>query len=202
MHARVTELQMRPDRVEHAHAFIRTEISPTYRRMRGFRGAVWLADASRQFVLAVTLWATWEALERSPPVRSGRVERTMRYLSEPPRIEPYQVRAEDRVVGAWDAGMHHARVHLARFQPGQLEEGLRLMRDRLIIPARIQQHYLGRLLLANAGLDKAIAISFWETAEAAGGTGDPDETSPGALRLTELLVAPIHVARYEITAQG
>jgi hypothetical protein len=201
MHARVTELHLQPDRRAQALAFIDSEIVPTYRRLRGFRGALWLRDDVRQLILAVNLWATWDDMDRSHPARFGWVERMQRYLTTPPQIDPFQIRTEDRLVGSLDDGALHARAHLARFQPGCLEEGVRLMRDRLIIPARIQQDYLGRLLLASPELQRAIAITFWSSTAAAGGSGDPDETSPDARRLGELLAVPLDVARYGVTVQ-
>jgi hypothetical protein len=201
MHARVTELHLQPERREQALAFIDSEIVPTYHQLRGFRGALWLRDDARHIILAVNLWVTWDDMDRSHPARFGWVERMTRYLREPPQIDSFQIRTEDRLVGTFDAGALHARVHQARFQPGCLEEGVRLMRDRLIIPARIQQDYLGRLLLASPELQRAIAITFWSSPDAAGGSGDPDASSPDARRLAEMLAEPLDVARYAVTVQ-
>ena len=202
MHARVTPLHIRPDRIDESVAFIYGEVVPTFQRLRGFRGALWLHDPRRNLVQAINLWSTMADLERGDPVRFGWVPRTRRFLTQPPVPQIFDVRQEDRLVGIWDESGRSARVHVVRFQPGQLANGLVVVSNRLIAPTRLQSGYLGNLLLTSTEQEMALTISFWETADQARNVEAMVPDDGDATRLADLLAAPLELAIYEVTANG
>lgn len=202
MQARVTPLRMRPDRIEQSIAFIHGEVVPTFRQLRGFRGALWLHDPARNVMLAINLWATPADLERGDPARFGWVERTSRLVTAPPEPRIYEVRREDRLLGIWDEPGRHARVHQAEIIPERHSEALDLARERLVVPGPLEPEYLGHLLLTSVERDRLLSVSFWASAEAA---GDVEGIQPGidtTRRLTDILTAPLDAGIYAVTANG
>ena len=57
----------------------------------------------------------------------------------------------------------HARVVTAQFQPGKMEEMLRIYRDSIVPAAKAQKGFEGIMCLTNPNTNKAISIALWET---------------------------------------
>jgi heme-degrading monooxygenase HmoA len=56
----------------------------------------------------------------------------------------------------------YARVVYTQVQPGQTDEAIRIYRESVTPVARLQQGYIGGILLTDRGTGKGISISFWD----------------------------------------
>lgn len=57
----------------------------------------------------------------------------------------------------------NARVVTAQFQPGKIDEAVRIFRDSAMPAAKQQQGFKGALLLTDPNTGKGISITLWET---------------------------------------
>ena len=65
MFARVTSLQLSPDRLDQAAQAVRDQGLPALKEIPGFRGIIQLADRSSGDVMVVGLWEDEQALKGS-----------------------------------------------------------------------------------------------------------------------------------------
>jgi heme-degrading monooxygenase HmoA len=71
MHARVTTLEVPPDRMDDATRHVQEQTLPQLRQMDGFKGFVTLADRQSGKVLGVAFWESEEALRATEVEVSG-----------------------------------------------------------------------------------------------------------------------------------
>jgi heme-degrading monooxygenase HmoA len=57
----------------------------------------------------------------------------------------------------------HARVGIIQVQPGKVDEFVRIFRDAMVPPARVQKGFKGVIVLTDRDADKVIGFSLWET---------------------------------------
>jgi heme-degrading monooxygenase HmoA len=80
MHARVTTLQVPPDRIDDATRHVREQVLPRLSQMEGFEGMVALASSQSGKVQGVAFWESEEALNATDqtvvPIREGVAEAT------------------------------------------------------------------------------------------------------------------------------
>ena len=78
MHARVTTLEVPPDRMDDATRHVREQVLPRLSQMEGFNGFVALASSQSGRVQGVAFWESEEALNATDqavvPVREGAAE--------------------------------------------------------------------------------------------------------------------------------
>ena len=65
MYARVISVQGRPERLDDAISFLRDEVIPQARSMRGFRSGHWLVDRSSARIVGIAFWETMDDVEAS-----------------------------------------------------------------------------------------------------------------------------------------
>ena len=65
MHARVTTLELDPDRLDEAVAQIEEEHMPAFKSIDGFRGFTLMLDRKSGRVVATSYWATQDHLQAS-----------------------------------------------------------------------------------------------------------------------------------------
>ena len=94
MFARVTGLQISPDRLDQAAQAVRDEGLPALREIQGFRGIIQLADRSSGDVLVVGLWENEQALKGSEDaVDRIRSQVAERIGSQVQSVKEYEVTA-------------------------------------------------------------------------------------------------------------
>ena len=80
MHARVTTLEVPPDRMDDATRHVREQVLPRLSQMEGFKGFVALASSQSGRVQGVAFWESEEALNATDqavvPIREGVAEAT------------------------------------------------------------------------------------------------------------------------------
>ena len=80
MHARVTTLQVPPDRIDDATRHVREQVLPRLSQMEGFEGMVALASSQSGKLQGVAFWESEEALNATDqgvvPIREGVAEAT------------------------------------------------------------------------------------------------------------------------------
>src|SRR5215217_5672927 len=80
MHARVTTVQVPPDRIDDATRHVREQVLPRLSQMEGFEGMVALASSQSGKVQGVAFWESEEALNATEqavvPIREGEAERS------------------------------------------------------------------------------------------------------------------------------
>jgi heme-degrading monooxygenase HmoA len=90
--ARVTTVQVPPDKLDDSLRYVREQVLPTVQGLDGFKGMYQLVDRTAGRVLGITLWETQEALQNSAPVaqrlRSGAQDRG---ASGMPTADEYEV---------------------------------------------------------------------------------------------------------------
>ena len=78
MHARVTTLEVPPDRIDDAMRNVREQVLPQLSQMEGFKGFVALASSQSGRVQGVAFWESEEALNATDqpvvPIREGAAE--------------------------------------------------------------------------------------------------------------------------------
>jgi hypothetical protein len=78
MHARVTTLEVPPDRVDDAVSHIREQVFPQLRQMEGFKGFIAFGSKQSGKLQGVAFWESEEALNATDqavvPVREGAAE--------------------------------------------------------------------------------------------------------------------------------
>ena len=78
MHARVTTLEVPPDRIDDATRNVREQVLPRVSQMEGFKGFVALASSERGKLQGVAFWESEEALNATDqavvPIREGAAE--------------------------------------------------------------------------------------------------------------------------------
>ena len=93
MHARVTTLQLQPDRLDQAISRLEEEDLPSWRELDGFRGFTLVADRSSGKVIGTSYWDSEEEMRASEEaIRPGR-ERTAETggASSAPQVETFEV---------------------------------------------------------------------------------------------------------------
>ena len=75
MHARVTTLELDPDRLDEAVAQLEEEHMPTFRSIDGFRGYTLMLDRKSGRVVATSYWATQDHLQASEGAMQPHSER-------------------------------------------------------------------------------------------------------------------------------
>jgi heme-degrading monooxygenase HmoA len=93
MHARVTTLQLQPDRLDQAVSQLEEEDLPRWREIDGFRGFTLLADRSSGKVIGTSYWDSEEQMRASEeairPSRARAAETGG--ASAEPQVEPFEV---------------------------------------------------------------------------------------------------------------
>jgi heme-degrading monooxygenase HmoA len=78
MHARVTTLEVPPDRTDDATSYVQEQVLPRLSQMEGFKGFVALASSERGKLQGVAFWESEEALNATDqavvPIREGVAE--------------------------------------------------------------------------------------------------------------------------------
>ena len=78
MHARVTTLEVPPDRMDDATRHVREQVLPSLSRMEGFEGFVVLGSSQSGKLQGVAFWESEEALRATDqavaPIREGAAE--------------------------------------------------------------------------------------------------------------------------------
>ena len=78
MHARVTTLEVPPDRTDDATSYVQEQVLPRLSQMEGFKGFVALASSESGKLQGVAFWESEEALNATDqavvPIREGVAE--------------------------------------------------------------------------------------------------------------------------------
>jgi heme-degrading monooxygenase HmoA len=90
MHARVTTVQVPPDRIDDATRHVREQVLPRLSQMEGFEGMVALASSQSGKLQGVAFWESEEALNATDqavvPIREGVAEATGGTVAGRPRV--------------------------------------------------------------------------------------------------------------------
>ena len=57
----------------------------------------------------------------------------------------------------------HARVVTGQFQPGKLDEAIKIYRDSVMPISKEQKGFNGAFFLTNSNTNKTVSITLWET---------------------------------------
>jgi heme-degrading monooxygenase HmoA len=93
MHARVTTLELDPDRLDEAVAQLEEEDLPQFKSIDGFRGFTLLLDRKSGKVVATSYWATLEHMQASEEAMAATRERAAETgnAKGDPEIERFEV---------------------------------------------------------------------------------------------------------------
>jgi heme-degrading monooxygenase HmoA len=96
----------------------------------------------------------------------------------------------------------YARVTIATFQPGKVDEGIKILRDSAIPAAKKQKGFKKYLALGDTATGKGMTIVLWNT-EADMKAGESSDYYKGQLaRVGSLMTGPPTTERYEVMVQG
>ncbi|MDQ3931390.1 MAG: antibiotic biosynthesis monooxygenase [Actinomycetota bacterium] len=93
MHARVTRFQVSPDRLDEVNDYFQETVLPRARPLRGFKGAVALADRESGNVFSFTLWESEDVMQASENAAEGIRGQASTDLGFTPTVERYEVAA-------------------------------------------------------------------------------------------------------------
>lgn len=164
MHTRVTTLVFQRDKVDEAIQLIRSRIGEL-QQIAGYRDFLFLADRASGKTMILTLWESegdLRATEASGYPQARMVELAPFSIGQPTR-EVCEVVVDD-VAGIGDAGgAHAARVTTLLFQPGKIDESVRILRESILPVSRQQKGFRGLLTALDRGVGKGSTYSFWES---------------------------------------
>jgi len=93
MHARVTTVEMQPDKIEESVRMYRDSVIPAAKQQQGFKGAFLLTDPNTGKGVSITLWET-EADMRAGETSGYYQEQIAKFaqiFAGPPTREGYEV---------------------------------------------------------------------------------------------------------------
>lgn len=91
MHARVTRLEVNPDRVDEINDYYRDTVVSQARHLRGFKGAVALVDRGSGNIFSFTLWESEETMRASEQAADEIRGTASTDLGFTPTVERYEV---------------------------------------------------------------------------------------------------------------
>jgi heme-degrading monooxygenase HmoA len=96
----------------------------------------------------------------------------------------------------------YARVTIATFKPGKVDEGIKILRDSVIPAAKKQKGFKKYFALGDTATGKGMSIVMWNT-EADMMAGESNEYYKGQLdKLGPFMAGPPTTERYEVMVQG
>jgi heme-degrading monooxygenase HmoA len=99
MHARMTQTQGKPDKVEEASRLFRESIIPAAKQQKGFAGAMAFANRTTGQGVTITLWESEADLSASEKngYYQAQLAKAGQLLTAPPKTERFEVTAFDTV---------------------------------------------------------------------------------------------------------
>lgn len=93
MHARVTALQMDPERIDQAVADLEEQDIPEFEKADGFKGFTVLVDRSAGKVVGTSYWSSKETMDASEELGQGARERAAQTggASGEPQVDRFEV---------------------------------------------------------------------------------------------------------------
>ena len=92
MHARVTTLQMEPERIDEVAERLRTDDIPGFQQLDGFKGMTVLADRGSGKTIAISFWESEDAMRASEDaVKQSRERAAETGRSSAPQVERFEV---------------------------------------------------------------------------------------------------------------
>lgn len=95
-----------------------------------------------------------------------------------------------------------ARVVDVQFQPGTVEEAVKIVRDDILPVIRKQKGFRGQLLLTRADSGKALSLNLWETEADLSAFEISDLYRELMGRLADVLEGPSAGERYEVSVKA
>ena len=92
MHARVTTVQIRPEKIEEANSIFRDSVIPAAQAQKGFRAAYLLVDSAPGKGMSITAWDSLEDLEanESSGFYQEQLAKFAPLFTAPPARETYE----------------------------------------------------------------------------------------------------------------
>jgi len=93
MHARMTTIQMEPDRIDGVTRQLEEQDLPTWKELEGFRGFTLFADRSNGKVFGISYWDSKENMDAAEEVVRDARQRAADTggASAPPQVELFEV---------------------------------------------------------------------------------------------------------------
>ncbi len=93
MHARMTTIQMDPDRIDQAVSQLEEQDLPTWKELDGFRGFTLFADRSSGKVFGISYWDSKEHMDSAEEVVKDARQRAADAggASDEPQVERFEV---------------------------------------------------------------------------------------------------------------
>ena len=163
MYAAVNYTQIQPGKMNAAIAIFRDSVVPAASQQPGNKGAILLTDPNSDKAIAIALWETEAAA--AAVVTDGWYQEQLAKLADviagPPVREVYEVSVEQSMSEAGDA--KYARTGTGQVQQGKMDEVISLLRESNYPAYANHQGFKGAMLLTQAGTNKSISITLWET---------------------------------------
>ena len=163
MHAAVNYIQIQPGKMNQAIGIYRDSVVPAAGGQQGNKGAILLTDSNTDKAIALALWDT-EA-DAAAVVTDGWYQDQLAKLADviagPPVREVYEVSVEQSMSKGGDA--KYARTGTGQVQQGKMDEVISLLRESSYPAYTNHQGFKGAMLLTQAGTNKSISITLWET---------------------------------------
>ena len=91
MHARVTTIQVRPERIDEIAAAAKPLLSGAKQQAPSLKTVMLLCDRGSGKLVIVSRWESADAAEAAEPVYQGAMRELASFLTEPPVRERYEV---------------------------------------------------------------------------------------------------------------
>lgn len=92
MFARVTEYNIRPEKIQEMRTYFNNEVLPLLNQQSGFVDTVVLVNETPLSGITITFWKTKQDIERYERETAPRIiQRLMPYLVDPPRARVHEV---------------------------------------------------------------------------------------------------------------
>ena len=163
MHARRTVTKAPPEQAEKAKQVIETSLLPRAKELPGFGGGYWLINRATGEGLAFTFFDTKENLEASAaPAEQLRSSAVRDIGAEVVEVGHFEVAADtgQKVHRA----ASHARVLQVEADPGQVDEGIAMIKERVIPGVRSFPGFVGGFWLADRAKGTVVGVTLFDSA--------------------------------------
>lgn len=162
MYARVTTAMFQRDKLDESIRILRDSIVPEVQKQKGFRDILMLVDRTTGKSIVYALWESEADLHAT--------ESSGHYQAQLAKVAPLSVGQPTREIcevtvselSALNVGSVYGRVTSALFQPGKIDEGVRITRDSILPESRKQRGFAGLLSVIDRAMGKGYVLSCWE----------------------------------------
>jgi hypothetical protein len=158
MYARAGTIALPPERLEEGVGTLREQVIPLLQEQPGFAGGYVLVDRQRATALAISLWDSQEALDRSGEAMADRLLPLLQQVGADAPAGRYEV-----AFTAGEPSGRYARVTSGEGMTGSHEAGERYVHEQALPALQAAPGFRGLLHLVDRPGGRVLGVAFFDT---------------------------------------